>query len=233
MAEIDEANDEQVVSVEIQSQICALISLGCSFRRAAKLSGVPESTVRSTMGRDPEFSERVRKAELSREVTPLNHLRNAQEKSWRAAAYMMERINPQDFSRRWPPQPTNEDLASIMDQFGHAMWKRISHPEDRRAVAEWLQGVLRSLQDAEPTYQQAPREKPSPENPSWVERVKRAVNEPLPDRDDPDRDTPFNPRPAAGGSSPAAGGSSPAADNSSPPNDPAPPHDKSHPPNTT
>jgi len=56
------------VTANVQRTFCALVAAGCSSRKAAALAGLPEGTVRSAAGRDPEFAARVERAESAREA---------------------------------------------------------------------------------------------------------------------------------------------------------------------
>jgi len=53
---------------ETQTQICAMISVGCSMRRAARLAGCSESAIRNLLRRDEAFAKRLREASMRREI---------------------------------------------------------------------------------------------------------------------------------------------------------------------
>lgn len=173
----DKAQRDYAVTPELQAQFCALVSLGCSIRRAATLIGVPESTVRSTIDRDAYFAERVRNAGIQREVVPLKHIRNAQEKSWRAAAYMLERTNPHDYSRRWPRQPTAAELSDILDRYSANLMNEVPAPELRKAILEKLDRITAALSQTPDIWQKDPPYKLDPHSPSWVDDAFRRAKE--------------------------------------------------------
>jgi hypothetical protein len=76
-----------------RSEICALVTNGCSLKDAARYVGCHVATVRREARRDPEFSKRLRHAARKSELVPLNAIREAAKRSWRAGAYLMERAD--------------------------------------------------------------------------------------------------------------------------------------------
>src|SRR5262249_52522796 len=56
---------------EAQTQICAMIGVGCSLRTAARLAGCSESAIRNLARHDDAFATRLREASVRREVFPL------------------------------------------------------------------------------------------------------------------------------------------------------------------
>lgn len=88
----------------IKEQICGLIHAGHSLRSAARHLALPESTIRSTVERDADFSERLQKVRANRELSHLETIHAAAGKYWRASAWILERLNPRVYSKKKCPQ---------------------------------------------------------------------------------------------------------------------------------
>lgn len=91
-------------------EVCALISAGCGIADAARYVGCSPSTIRREALRNEDFHESLRKAEVSSQLESLRTMRQAAATHWRAAAWLLERTNPERFARR--------DTKSVkVDQF--------------------------------------------------------------------------------------------------------------------
>ena len=76
-----------------------MISLGMSRRRAAACIGCHHATIARTAARDPDFDAQLRAAELVCESDPLAMITKASRKTWRAAAWLLEKTRPQHYGR--------------------------------------------------------------------------------------------------------------------------------------
>ena len=102
-------------------ELVALLAAGHSRRAAARLVGCARSTIYRMEARDPEFAQRVARAEGPgespqkkqdpRKIFPTLH----QPANWRAAAWVLERLNPEDFGP--PRNASNFDLLVEADIF--------------------------------------------------------------------------------------------------------------------
>ena len=131
-----------------QGQICAMVGVGCSLRSAARLVGCHESTVRSLLYRDKAFAERYRKSEQAIELIALRNVQTAAQKNWRAAAWLLEHVRPNEYG----PIKTDVVTAAQMQYFTqHAkdiISGEIRNPEDRRRVAKALGDVAAYMLDS-------------------------------------------------------------------------------------
>jgi len=95
----------------------ALLAVGLTRRAVARHIGVPESTLRSALARDPVLAERAAQARNLVEADALQKIRQATSKSWRAAAWFLQHTNPADYGlkRQSDPQSPQEydDLAHV------------------------------------------------------------------------------------------------------------------------
>jgi hypothetical protein len=80
--------------------VVALVAQGYSLTKAAQYVGCTVKTIRNDAQRNPEFAEQIRSFQLSSRLQPLRNVRAAGSNHWRAAAWMLERIEPERFARR-------------------------------------------------------------------------------------------------------------------------------------
>ncbi|MHC4398613.1 MAG: hypothetical protein ACYTG0_02935 [Planctomycetota bacterium] len=125
-------------------EIVAILSVGCSRRTAARYVGCAVSTIQNTAERDPEFAEKLRRAESAAEINYLQNIRNAAKKEqyWRAAAWALERKNPQDFSARGPDLFTLAQLEEILRRFAGIVVDTLPAAKYRTAVLKRLDALI-------------------------------------------------------------------------------------------
>jgi hypothetical protein len=85
--------------------------------------GCTPRTVRNEVARNSEFADQLRQAKSRAQVSPLRTMQEAARTNWRAAAWWLERIDPEKFA---PPEPATfgrreanrfvADLLTIIDQ---------------------------------------------------------------------------------------------------------------------
>jgi hypothetical protein len=100
-----------------RARFCGMIESGATIRYAAKRLGIDRRTVRYACRTDPAFADRLRRAEQDRDQAAIGRIHNAGEKSWRAAAWLLERIAPQEFSLRHGPASRSEPKKLAKRQF--------------------------------------------------------------------------------------------------------------------
>jgi hypothetical protein len=83
-----------------QREVCALLSAGCSLEAAASYVECAPNTIRREALRNPDFGRRLREVRIQAQLTPLQAMRKAASNHWRAAAWMLERADPEHFSQR-------------------------------------------------------------------------------------------------------------------------------------
>jgi hypothetical protein len=81
-------------------QVITLIANGSSRRVAADYVDCSPATITRTADRDPDFAAQLARAEQNLEIDLLRSLRAAAQKEryWRAAAWLLERKNREDFT---------------------------------------------------------------------------------------------------------------------------------------
>jgi hypothetical protein len=105
-----------LLSREKRRMIVAMLSNGSSRRMAARYIGCAPSTITRLAARDPQFARQLDQAEQGAEIQALRCLRNAaaDPRYWRAAAWLLERKNPDDFARRLPESLTGPEIFTTL-----------------------------------------------------------------------------------------------------------------------
>ena len=85
-------------SLKKVEQICRYVQMGMTNIAACHLCNIGESTLYEWLGKHPEFAERLKEAEEKAEAVNLDYIRKAREKSWVAAAWLLERRFPERYS---------------------------------------------------------------------------------------------------------------------------------------
>jgi hypothetical protein len=110
------APSRPVLDEKKKAKIIALLANGSSRRMASRFVGCAASTIARTAARDPTFREQLATAEQNVDIDALRAVRAAAHKTrhWRAAAWLLERRNPDDFARRTPETYTASEFASLL-----------------------------------------------------------------------------------------------------------------------
>jgi hypothetical protein len=102
-----------------RNEIIAMVANGSSRRVAARYVGCAPSTITRTADRDPEFAAALARAEERIEVACLRAISTAattKPSCWRAAAWILERKNPEDFGPRRPDLYDREQVLAMFEQ---------------------------------------------------------------------------------------------------------------------
>ncbi len=124
-----------------RGQISALVAAGCGLSDAARFVGCSVSTVRREAIRNEDFRRQLRGAEVQMQLDPLRAMRNAAATHWRAAAWLLERTNPERFARRRPEVCSPRELHDALDAVIESAVEEIADPELRDRVCRRLMAV--------------------------------------------------------------------------------------------
>ncbi len=99
-----------------KAQVLALTKLGCSRRLAAEKAGCCHTTIGRAARRDPAFAAELEEAENHVDVAALTRIQeaSAENKNWRAAAWMLERRHPEEFGRRAPHSLSGDQVMAVL-----------------------------------------------------------------------------------------------------------------------
>ena len=128
-------------------EILAIIAVGCSRRTAASYVGCAVSTIQNTADRNPKFAEELRKKECKSQIGYLKNIQNAakMEKYWRAAAWALERINPEEFARPSPEVITVDQIRRLLAQFAEVIVEEVPVPAYRKNILKRLNALTTGL----------------------------------------------------------------------------------------
>jgi hypothetical protein len=119
-------------------EVCALVSAGCGIEGAARYVGCNTRTIRREALRNPDFHEQLRNAELACELEPLRAMKRAAATHWRAAAWLLERTQPNRFARRGPDAVTPAELDALMQRLSEAIAAELPDQETFARVCQIL-----------------------------------------------------------------------------------------------
>ena len=112
------------------------------------MSAAPPSTITRTAARDPEFAAQLARAEQTAEINLLRSVQTASKmpKHWRAAAWLLERRNPEDFAVRQPHLVTEQQMADIITHLIEVINEDLPEENYRRAIQK-LDDVLLEMRN--------------------------------------------------------------------------------------
>lgn len=121
----------------IVKEICDWIAKGASNKEASSLSGIGEETFYGWLRKTDadgkpnpeykaEFSESIKKAYDRRKVTLVNRIIVAAARSWQAAAWYLERTDPEHYGPKGRLEITNpeDNIKKVMDLINKSTEKK-------------------------------------------------------------------------------------------------------------
>lgn len=126
-------------------EVLAILSVGCSRRTAARYVGCSPSTIRRTAERDPDFAEALHKAESKAQILFMKNIAAAarKEQYWRAAAWALERLNPEDYAARSPNSVTLEQIRTLVSEFARIIVEEVPIAAHRKKILRRLERLGR------------------------------------------------------------------------------------------
>jgi hypothetical protein len=99
-----------------QHDILMLVSSGCTRRTAAQFVGCAHSTIHYTAAHNQEFAKKLEKAESHAIVSHLKNINQAAKfpPYWRASAWALERLRPDDYALHKPDVITAKQMSQIL-----------------------------------------------------------------------------------------------------------------------
>ncbi len=126
-------------------EVCALVSTGFGIAEAAEYIGCTARTVRREALRNEAFHESLRKAEIAGQLDALGTLRKAAGTEWRAAAWLLERTNPERFARRDTKTLKIEEVDDLITQLVEMVAEEIDDPDVQQRVYQRLLAATQQL----------------------------------------------------------------------------------------
>jgi len=139
-------------------EILAILTVGCSRRTAARYVGCAAATIQNTADRDPEFAQQLHHANHAAEIEYVKNIKKAAKKEqyWRAAAWALERLNPEDYAKRSPGKLTPEEMQTLLTRLAEILLGEVPVARHRKEMLKRLQRLLAKIEPV--------AEKPLPEN---------------------------------------------------------------------
>jgi hypothetical protein len=94
-----------------RERFCTGLEFGLTREQSAAHVGVGRHTIYRAMKNDPEFAERVLRAEIMCNVHPILVIRKASQKSWRAASWLLRHHQPHRSVRQAAARESAAELA--------------------------------------------------------------------------------------------------------------------------
>jgi hypothetical protein len=98
-------------------EICNLVAAGHSMVAVARAVACNVKTIRRHAAHDDRFRRQLAAAEIAARNDPAKLLRRAASSHWRAAAWLLERTDPEKYSRTAQPVCRPEGVKAAFDQF--------------------------------------------------------------------------------------------------------------------
>jgi L-fucose isomerase-like protein len=116
----------------------ALLAVGISRESASLSIGKPSQAIAELFQSDPAFAKEVLKAEMEAEQYYISRLREASQdpRGWRAAAWMLERRQPERYGVCKPETLTKELLEKFINYFFTVLVEEVPDAEIRKRIQE-------------------------------------------------------------------------------------------------
>lgn len=129
------------IDAAAKREVEAIISMGSSLAIAAKYIGVNRSTLWREMKRDADFASAIEQAQARNQVTVLQKINEATDKQWRAGAWLLERLNPEDFRMKKEVGIDAEKLSKFLNDFTEMVFEEIEDPRKREKIIKRLEEI--------------------------------------------------------------------------------------------
>ena len=128
-------------------EIVAILTVGCAKTVAAQYVGCSVTTIRRAALTDPEFAERIGRAEPNLEITHLKNISAAatDARHWRAAAWALERRFPQRYGQRRARTITPEQISQVLEQFAEIVTQEVTEAAGRQKILMRIQALSERL----------------------------------------------------------------------------------------
>lgn len=143
-----------------QAELCLLVNYGCTVQFAAKHVGCSRATVYREACRNPDFAERLRRAEQNAHLHPVRTLQQAARDNWRAAAWLLERTCPDDYARKPANVVRIETVRDMVSRFLAVLEAELSDsPENQEVCLRLTRAIEETFDSVAPAAQvkQSPR----------------------------------------------------------------------------
>jgi len=140
-----------------QREILAILSVGCSRRTAARYVGCAPSTIQNTAERDEKFAEKLLQTESKAVVKLMKNINEAAKKAqyWRAAAWALERLSPEDYASPHPDVITKKQISQLMAHFSQIVVEEVPVDAYRKKIMKRLGDITKLVSAIAPRNHEA------------------------------------------------------------------------------
>jgi hypothetical protein len=144
-----------VLDVMKQREILAIISMGCSRRTAAHYVGCSPTTIQNTAERDEQFADKLDRAQSQAVVTHVKNINSAAKKAqyWRAAAWALERLNPEEYAAPHPDAITVEQMSRLLEYLSQIIVEEVPVNAYRKNILKRLAELNKIVSAVVPSKQ--------------------------------------------------------------------------------
>ena len=137
-----------------RERLISLLATGCSRRVAARWIGCAPSTISRAVAADPQFARQLARAEESSVVDSVKRIRHAgqSDRYWRAAAWFLERKNPDEFGLRSAGRYSETQLREILLQIVFMLSAEVPQEYYDRIMAK-MDALIAELVELDPPLQ--------------------------------------------------------------------------------
>ena len=138
---------KRILDEKQKDAVIAIITVGCTRYTAARYVGCQPADITREIGRNREFAQQVAKAEEAAEVFYLQQIKAAAKKEqyWRAAAWVLERRNPNRYAARGAHTITFDQLTQLITQIAEIVGGEIKDAETRVNILKRLRRMTTAL----------------------------------------------------------------------------------------
>ncbi len=126
-----------------QREVCALVTAGYSLVGAARYVGCTAKTIRREAERNPTFGDQLRRIQLAAQLEPLRALRRKATTHWRAVAWLLERIDPEQFARYDSKLLKPEEVADLLENIRATLEIALADDPTRQVFASGIVDAAR------------------------------------------------------------------------------------------
>ena len=124
-------------------QICALVARGCTVKEAARCFGCGLSAIRHAREANDWFRRKLARAKSKANQSPLRAMQRAMAKDWRAAAWFLERTQPERFGRRSHRAFTNKQAGALIKDLTSIVGEEITSLRVFERISKRLEAAIR------------------------------------------------------------------------------------------
>ena len=135
------------LTATLKNSIVTIIAAGLSRVSACKYAGISSRQLEHLMVADKDFEFQIRKAEEEAELYYLQRIREAAktDKSWRAAAWWLERSRPDRYAPTKPEVLTQETVLAFVSQVMQVISQELRDDDMQLRIFDNIQQLLENL----------------------------------------------------------------------------------------